>query len=173
MKVLTAIFVNGPFVALAVLVILAPSKAFFDFSFPSYGRFHEGTRLAQQKVLPHPTMGHCLTVTALALSARRPFGPARFARGLDKQCTRCSSHLVGEMPSSTCALGAVWCLLDYVGEMPLPFSALSWERGRHLGAAADHHRHHRNHHNHHISLGQSLARPCKIVGQGYSEAGTL
>ena len=29
-------------------------------------------------------MRHCLTVTALALSARRPFGPARFARGLEK-----------------------------------------------------------------------------------------
>ena len=35
----TAIFVNGPFVALAVPVVLAPSEAFFDFSFPSYGVF--------------------------------------------------------------------------------------------------------------------------------------
>ena len=26
-----------------------------------------------------------------------------------QQCTSCSSHLVGEMPSSTCALGAVQC----------------------------------------------------------------
>ena len=82
----TAIFVNGPFVALAVPVVLAPSEAFFDFSFPSYGRFREGTRPTRQKVLPHPTMQHCLTVTALALSARRPFGPARFARGLDNIC---------------------------------------------------------------------------------------
>ena len=66
----TAIFVNGPFVALVVAVILAPSEAFFDFLFPSYGRFREGTRPTRQKVLPHPTMRHCLTVTALALSAR-------------------------------------------------------------------------------------------------------
>ena len=28
-------------------------------------------------------MGHRLPVTALALSARRPFGPARFTSGLD------------------------------------------------------------------------------------------
>ena len=33
---------------------------------------------------PTPLWGHRLPVTALALSARRPFGPARFARGLDK-----------------------------------------------------------------------------------------
>ena len=31
-----------------------------------------------------PPTGHRLPVTALALSARRPFGHARFARGLDK-----------------------------------------------------------------------------------------
>ena len=72
--------------ALAVSVVLPPWEAFFDFSFPSYGRFREGTRPTRQKVLPHPTMGHHLTVTALALSARRPFGPAQFARGLDKPC---------------------------------------------------------------------------------------
>ena len=61
---------NGPFVALAVPVVLAASEAFFDFLFLSYGRFRERTRPTQQKVLPHPTMGHRLTVTALALSAR-------------------------------------------------------------------------------------------------------
>ena len=32
------------FLALAVPVVLTPSEAFFDFSFPSYGRFREGTR---------------------------------------------------------------------------------------------------------------------------------
>ena len=35
-------FCNGPFVALAKTVDLAPSDRFFDFSFPSYGRFREG-----------------------------------------------------------------------------------------------------------------------------------
>ena len=37
-----------------------------------------------QKSYPTPLWGHRLPVTALALSARGPFGPARFARGLDK-----------------------------------------------------------------------------------------
>ena len=50
-------FVNGPFVALAKAIDLAPSDPFFDFSFPSYGRFREGDPLTQQKVLPHPTVG--------------------------------------------------------------------------------------------------------------------
>ena len=36
-----------------------------------------------KKSSPSPLLGHRLPVTALALSARRPFGPARFARGLD------------------------------------------------------------------------------------------
>ena len=58
-------FVKGPFVALAKAVDLAPSDPFFDFSFPSYGRFREGDPPTQQKVLPHPTV----PVTALACSA--------------------------------------------------------------------------------------------------------
>ena len=37
-----------------------PLDPFFDFSFPSYGRFREGDPLTQQKVLPHLTVGHCL-----------------------------------------------------------------------------------------------------------------
>ena len=69
-------FVNGPFVSLAKAVDLAPLDPFFDFSFPSYGRFREGNRPTRQKVFPHPTAwGHRLTVTALA----------RSARGLDKR----------------------------------------------------------------------------------------
>ena len=36
-----------------------------------------------KKSYPTPLWGHRLPVTALALSARRPFRPARFARGLD------------------------------------------------------------------------------------------
>ena len=35
-------FVNGAFVALGKTVDLAPSDQFFDFSFPSNGRFREG-----------------------------------------------------------------------------------------------------------------------------------
>ena len=38
-----------------------------------------------KKSYPTPLWGHRLPVTALALSARRPFGPARFARGLDNK----------------------------------------------------------------------------------------
>ena len=38
-----------------------------------------------KKSSPLPLWGYRLPVTALALSARRPFGPAGFARGLDRQ----------------------------------------------------------------------------------------
>ena len=69
-------FVNGPFVALAKAVDLAPSDPFLNFSFPSYGRFREGDPPTQQKVLPHLTVG-ALTDSnspsarsALALRAR-------------------------------------------------------------------------------------------------------
>ena len=69
-------FVNGPFVALAKAVDLAPSDPFLNFSFPSYGRFREGDPPTQQKVLPHLTVG-ALTdsnspcaLRALALRAR-------------------------------------------------------------------------------------------------------
>ena len=41
----TSILVNGAFVALGVTVDLAPSDRFFDFSFPSYGRFLEGDNI--------------------------------------------------------------------------------------------------------------------------------
>ena len=50
-------FVNGSFVALAKTVDLAPSDRFFDFLFPSYGRFREGTRPGWQKVFPNPSEG--------------------------------------------------------------------------------------------------------------------
>ena len=40
---------------------------------------------------PTPLWGHRLTVTALALSARRPFGPKRFVRGLDNGCQSCQT----------------------------------------------------------------------------------
>ena len=50
-------FVNGPFVALAKGVDLAPSDPFLNFSFPSYVNFREGDPPTQQKVLPHLTVG--------------------------------------------------------------------------------------------------------------------
>ena len=69
-------FVNGPFVALGDSFDLAPLDPFFDFSFPSYGRFREGDPPTQQKVLPHLTV-RALTDSnspsarsALALRAR-------------------------------------------------------------------------------------------------------
>ena len=69
-------FFNGPFVALAKVVDLAPSDPFFAFSFLSYGRFREGDPPTQLKVLPHLTVG-ALTDSnspsarsALALRAR-------------------------------------------------------------------------------------------------------
>ena len=59
------------FVALAKTVDLAPSDPFFDFSFPSYGRFREGDPPTQQKVLPHPTVGALTDSNSpSALSAR-------------------------------------------------------------------------------------------------------
>ena len=64
-------FVNGPFVALAKAVDLAPSDPFLNFSFPSYGRFREGDPPTQQKVLPHLTVGALTDSNSpSALSAR-------------------------------------------------------------------------------------------------------
>ena len=64
-------FIKGPFVALAKAVDLAPSAPFFNFSFPSYGRFLEGDPPTQQKVLPHLTVGALTDSNSpSALSAR-------------------------------------------------------------------------------------------------------
>ena len=80
----TPILVDDPFLALGMTVNFPPWERFFDFPFRSYSCFRKKILLTAQKVFPLPTVGFCCTVTALALSARRPFGPARFARGLDK-----------------------------------------------------------------------------------------
>ena len=50
-------FVKGPFLALGETDHFAPWDRFFDFLFPSYGRFREGDPPTQQKVLPHLTVG--------------------------------------------------------------------------------------------------------------------
>ena len=80
----TPILVNDPFLALTMAVNFPPWERFFDFPFRCYSCFRKKIRLTAQKVFPLPTVGFYCTVSALALSARRPFGPARFVRGLDK-----------------------------------------------------------------------------------------
>ena len=80
----TPFFGKGALVTLGVSSVLAPSDLLCDFLFPSYAVFVRGPVQRAKKSYPTPLWGHRLPVTALALSARRPFGPARFARGLDK-----------------------------------------------------------------------------------------
>ena len=72
--------VNDPFVALGVTVHFPPWDQFFDFPFRSYSSFRKKIWLTRQKVFPLPTVGAPLPVTALVLSARRPF-----VRELDKK----------------------------------------------------------------------------------------
>ena len=49
-------FRTATWVAQVVTQILRPTDLVYDFSFPSYGRFREGTRPMPQKVFPHPTV---------------------------------------------------------------------------------------------------------------------
>ena len=74
---MTPILVNDPFLALTMTVNFRPWERFFDFPFRSYSCFRKKIRLTCQKVFPLPTVGFYCTVTALALSARWPFEPAR------------------------------------------------------------------------------------------------
>ena len=60
----TPILVNGLFLALGDTVHFPPWGQFFDFSIPSYG-------WRVKKSSPSPLWGHCLSVSALALSAHR------------------------------------------------------------------------------------------------------
>ena len=50
-----------------------------------------GKKQLMKKSPPSPLWGHRLPATALALSARRPFRPARFARGLDNDDDRANA----------------------------------------------------------------------------------
>ena len=84
----TPILVNDPFLALTMTVNFRPWERFFDFPFRSYSCFRKKILLMAQKVFPLPTVGFYCTVKALALSARGPFGPASFARGLDNSRTQ-------------------------------------------------------------------------------------
>ena len=79
---MTKILVNDPFLALGITVNFPPWDWFLGYPIRSYSRFCKKKRPVK-KSSPSPLWGHRLPVTALALSAGRPFGPARFARGLD------------------------------------------------------------------------------------------
>ena len=50
-------FVNEAIVALRDVVVLATLDQFCDFSFPTYGRFREGTPPTRQKYFSHKTFG--------------------------------------------------------------------------------------------------------------------
>ena len=81
----TPILVNDQFLALGMTDNFPPWDRFFDFPFRSYSSFRKKNLVDLSKSLPPSSLwGHRLPVTALALSARRPFGPTRFARGLEK-----------------------------------------------------------------------------------------
>ena len=71
----TPILVNGPFVALGEAVHFPPWEQIFDFPFRSYSSFRKKKSGGPvKKSSPSSLWGHRLPVTALALSARRPFG---------------------------------------------------------------------------------------------------
>ena len=58
-------------IAQVVTQILRPTDLVYDFSFPSYARFREGTRPMPQKVFPHPTVrAPSASNSPSALSAR-------------------------------------------------------------------------------------------------------
>ena len=72
----TPILVDDPFLALGMTANFPPWKPFFDFTFPSYSCFRKKIQLTRQKVFPLSTVRTPFAVTALALSAHRPFRPA-------------------------------------------------------------------------------------------------
>ena len=64
-------FRTATWVAQVVTQILRPTDLVYDFSFPSYARFREGTRSMPQKVFPHPTVrAPSASNSPSALSAR-------------------------------------------------------------------------------------------------------
>ena len=72
----TPIFVDDPFLALDMTVNFPPWKRFFDFPLRSYSCFVKKSGWPAKKSSPFPLWGYRLPLTALALSTRRPFGPA-------------------------------------------------------------------------------------------------
>ena len=88
----TPVLVNDPFLTLGMAVKFRPWERFFDFPFRSYSSSHKKKySWPVKKPSPFLLWGHCLPVTALALSARKPFGPVRFARGLDNKVKLCNT----------------------------------------------------------------------------------
>ena len=74
-------FRTATWVAQVVTQILRPTDLVYDFSFPSYARFREGTRPMPQKVFPHPTVrAPSASNSPSALSARALRARARSAR---------------------------------------------------------------------------------------------
>ena len=64
-------FCTKTWLAQVVTQILRPTDLVYDFSFPSYARFREGTRSMPQKVFPHPTVrAPSASNSPSALSAR-------------------------------------------------------------------------------------------------------
>ena len=88
--------VDDPFLALGMTVNFPPINDFLTFCSGVRAVFVKKIRLTCQKVFPLPTVGFYCTVTALALSARRPFGPAR---GLDKGDVKAMKVLIFLDPS--------------------------------------------------------------------------
>ena len=82
-------FRTATWVAQVVTQILRPTDLVYDFSFPSYARFREGTRPMPQKVFPHPTVrapsasNSPSALSARALRARALFGFFGFLYFLD------------------------------------------------------------------------------------------
>ena len=75
---------NDPFLALGMTVNFPPWEQFFDFPFRSYSCFRKKIWLTAQKVFPPPTVGVPSASKSLSALSAQAFGPARFARGLDK-----------------------------------------------------------------------------------------
>ena len=67
-------------------------ERFFDFLFPSYGCFLKKPGGRVKNSSPSPLWGHRLPVTALALSAQRPFG-------INIDRIFCTLHLQSSRPS--------------------------------------------------------------------------
>ena len=64
------------------LIFILEKSDFFSFHFRVMAVFVKKLGRRVKKSSPSPPWGHCLPVTALALSAFRPYGPPRFTRGL-------------------------------------------------------------------------------------------
>ena len=85
-------------IAQVVTQILRPTDLVYDFSFPSYARFREGTRPMPQKVFPHPTVrapSASNSPSALsALRARAGSSSLPLKRLISGENNNCQFHIV-------------------------------------------------------------------------------